>query len=87
MRPVSAGPLQKRQRLKVKAAEPHRLQFALRIWRRQLSPSNIYRYDSPILSTARKASCGISTLPSFFMRRLPSFCFSSSLRLRVMSPP
>ena len=38
-------------------------------------------------STARNASCGISTLPTCFMRFLPSFCFSSSLRLRDMSPP
>ena len=42
---------------------------------------------SPVRSTARKASWGISTLPTRFMRCLPSFCFSSSLRLRVMSPP
>ena len=41
----------------------------------------------PIFSTARNASCGISTLPTRFMRFLPSFCFSSSLRLREMSPP
>src|SRR6516162_7530788 len=41
----------------------------------------------PTLSTARKASCGISTRPTRFMRFLPSFCFSKSLRLRVMSPP
>ena len=34
-----------------------------------------------------KASWGTSTRPMFFMRFLPSFCFSSSLRLRVMSPP
>ena len=33
------------------------------------------------------ASCGMSTLPTRFMRFLPSFCFSSSLRLRVTSPP
>ncbi len=38
-------------------------------------------------STAMKASCGISTLPIDFIRFLPSFCFSRSLRLRVMSPP
>src|SRR5262245_45294655 len=38
--------------------------------------------QSLTLSTARKASCGISTLPTRFMRFLPSFCFSSSLRLR-----
>ena len=34
-----------------------------------------------------KASWGTSTLPMFFMRFFPSFCFSRSLRLRVMSPP
>ena len=39
------------------------------------------------LSTARNASCGTSTAPTCFIRRLPAFCFSSSLRLRVMSPP
>ena len=38
-------------------------------------------------SAATKASCGTSTRPMVFMRFLPSFCFSSSLRLRVMSPP
>ena len=38
-------------------------------------------------STARKASCGMSTWPTRFMRFLPSFCFSRSLRLREMSPP
>ncbi len=37
--------------------------------------------------TARKASCGTSTPPTCFMRFLPFFCFSSSLRLRLMSPP
>ena len=36
---------------------------------------------------ARNASCGISTEPTRFMRCFPSFCFSSSLRLRVISPP
>ena len=38
-------------------------------------------------STARNASCGTSIRPTCFIRFLPSFCFSSSLRLRVMSPP
>jgi hypothetical protein len=38
-------------------------------------------------STARNASCGISTRPTRFMRFLPSFCFSKSFRLREMSPP
>ena len=36
---------------------------------------------------ARNASCGTSTEPMAFMRFLPSFCFSSSLRLREISPP
>src|SRR5204862_5540692 len=40
-----------------------------------------------LLSTVRNASWGTSTRPTCFMRFLPSFCFSSSLRLRVMSPP
>ncbi len=42
---------------------------------------------SPILSAWMKASCGMSTLPNWRIRFLPSFCFSSSLRLRVTSPP
>jgi hypothetical protein len=29
----------------------------------------------------------MSTLPIWYIRRLPFFCFSSSLRLRVTSPP
>jgi hypothetical protein len=36
---------------------------------------------------AMKASWGTSTRPTIFIRFLPSFCFSRSLRLRVMSPP
>ena len=40
-----------------------------------------------VLSTARKASCGISTWPTCFIRFLPSACFAKSLRLRVISPP
>ena len=39
------------------------------------------------LSTARKASWGTSTPPTCFIRFLPFFCFSSSLRFREMSPP
>ena len=38
-------------------------------------------------SAAMKASCGTSTRPTIFIRFLPSFCFSSSLRFRLMSPP
>lgn len=39
------------------------------------------------LRTAMNASCGTSTLPSDFMRFLPSTCFLSSFFLRLMSPP
>ncbi len=45
------------------------------------------RHYSSTLRIAMKASCGTSTEPMAFMRFLPSFCFSSSLRLREMSPP
>jgi hypothetical protein len=38
-------------------------------------------------SAAMKASWGTSTRPTIFIRFLPSFCFSSSFRLREMSPP
>ena len=38
-------------------------------------------------NAATNASCGTSTRPMVFIRFLPSFCFSRSLRLRVMSPP
>ena len=38
-------------------------------------------------SAAMNASCGMSTLPNCRIFFLPSFCFSRSLRLRVMSPP
>ena len=40
-----------------------------------------------IFKTERKASCGMSTLPTLFILFLPSFCFSSSLRFLLTSPP
>ena len=45
--------------------------------------------SSLALSTARNACCGTVTLPMARARilALPSFCFSRSLRLRVISPP
>ena len=43
--------------------------------------------SSEVLSTARKADWGSSTSPTIFIRFLPSFCFSSSLLFREMSPP
>ncbi len=42
---------------------------------------------SPVSSTARNASCGISTWPTCFIRFLPAACFAHSFRFRVMSPP
>lgn len=42
---------------------------------------------SPVSSTAMKASCGICTDPTDFMRLLPRFWASRSLRFRVKSPP
>src|SRR5262249_39895890 len=38
-------------------------------------------------SAAMKASYKTSTRPITFIRRLPSFCFSSSLHLQIISPP
>ena len=44
-------------------------------------------HSSSSFKIVMNASCGISTEPIIFMRFLPAFCFSNSLRLRVMSPP
>ena len=44
-------------------------------------------YSSSGARTARNASCGTVTPPMLFIRFLPSFCFSKSFRLRVISPP
>lgn len=46
-----------------------------------------YFCSSSIERTDKKASCGTSTEPIAFMRFLPAFCFSRSLRLRETSPP
>ena len=43
--------------------------------------------QSSSLSAEMNTSPGTSTRPIDFIFFLPSFCFSSSLRLRVMSPP
>jgi hypothetical protein len=43
--------------------------------------------QSSSLSALMNASWGTSTRPMFFIRFLPSFWRSSSLRFRVMSPP
>jgi len=44
-------------------------------------------HHASIFNAARNADCGISTFPNCRIRFLPSFCFSSSFRLREISPP
>jgi len=44
-------------------------------------------YSPLTFSTAKKASCGISTEPICFIRFLPAFCFSSNFRFLEISPP
>ena len=44
-------------------------------------------HQSSTCKMARNASWGTSTEPICFMRFLPAFCFSRSLRLRLTSPP
>ena len=51
------------------------------------TPHFLEAVDSFVESAATNASWGTSTRPTIFIRFLPSFCFSSSLRLREMSPP
>jgi len=46
-----------------------------------------FSISASVARAATKASCGTSTRPTIFMRFLPSFCFSKSLRLREISPP
>ena len=41
----------------------------------------------PVPEASTEAFCGMSTWPIDFIRFLPSFCFSHSLRFRLMSPP
>ena len=59
----------------------------LLVWCARSHQGHYFCWSSPTRSTARKASWGMSTLPMRFIRFLPSFCFSSNLRLREMSPP
>ncbi len=47
----------------------------------------MWRSYSPARRTSMKADWGMLTLPISFIRFLPFFCFSQSLRLRVISPP
>ena len=54
---------------------------------RTYRPLAVPATSTSVERAAMKASWGTSTRPTIFIRFLPSFCFSSSLRLRVMSPP
>jgi hypothetical protein len=55
--------------------------------RRYFLPLSPLSPAASVDNAATNASCGTSTRPMVFIRFLPSFCFSRSLRLRVMSPP
>jgi hypothetical protein len=70
-----------------KAEDAARLAAALRLLALALSVLLARAAQSPIFKASMKAAWGMSTLPNWRMRFLPSFCFSSSLRLRVTSPP
>ncbi len=62
------------------------VEVGLRGHGRETTGATAARYSSR-RRAATKASCGTSTRPICFIRFLPSFWRSSSLRLRVMSPP
>ncbi len=74
--------------LQMRASPPGESAVVQRSHSVRISSANAYLFAGSLrLSTARNASCGTSTPPTDFIRFLPSFCFSSSLRLREMSPP
>ena len=54
------------------------------VWNVQVQPRGLHQL---MRKTLMKASLGTCTVPTWRMRFLPSFCFSRSFFLRVMSPP
>ena len=64
----------------------HRIRSA-RLFRRSDRSRQLPEAQSSRRSAETKASWGTSTRPMFFIFFFPSFCFSRSLRFRVMSPP
>ena len=52
-----------------------------------VTPTRVGRSLTFRLQYRYERALGIMTLPTIFMRFLPFFCFSRSLRLREMSPP
>src|SRR6185503_9080448 len=78
-----------RSRHEVAEAAPPRAERNVHIQPAHIPPhatrrnrKSLHHPSESIRSTARNASCGISTVPICFIRRFPSFCFSSSFRLR-----
>src|ERR687887_231445 len=85
---VLGAPADERDEVAVPAAVGAERQVDVQVPHASADGAGAHRRGSwPRLSTARKASCGTSTIPTCFIRFLPAFCFSSSFRLRVMSPP
>ena len=85
--PCSLGAADDGDEVAVAAAVRAERQMHVEVRARRHVTATRQRRSPSRLSTARNASCGTSTPPTCFMRFLPFFCFSSSFRLRVMSPP
>ena len=86
--PVGEGEQRQRKQQQCEVAHPEAHEPAAQIDHQSAVQHTGQRtHQSSTLRIARKASCGTSTVPICFMRFLPAFCFSSSLRLREMSPP
>ena len=71
------APLRRRKEVAIRAA---------RLAERDMSVK-FHQSSSPTFRMLTKASLGTSTEPTRRIRFLPSFCFSSSFFLRLISPP